>query len=44
MDEVAMFNVSLTENDLAELRDKGITAAVSPAGKLASTWGDLKQQ
>jgi hypothetical protein len=43
MDEVGIFNVSLTADDIASLMGEGITAAVSPLGKLTSTWGDIKQ-
>ena len=43
IDEVGIFNVSLTEEDIAELISKGITTAVSPSGKLATTWGEIKK-
>jgi len=41
IDEVAIFNVALTEADIKDLM-KGSIAAVSPAGKLATTWGSIK--
>ena len=43
LDEVGIFNVVLTEKDIAELISKGITTAVSPSGKLASAWGEIKK-
>jgi len=43
LDEVGIFNVVLTEKDIAELISKGITTAVSPSGKLASTWAEIKK-
>ena len=48
IDEVAVFNVALLEEDILTLMKKGLKktliTAVSPSGKLATTWGDLKQQ
>ncbi|MBM3236206.1 LamG domain-containing protein [Candidatus Poribacteria bacterium] len=49
IDEVAIFNVVLTENDIKSIMTNGLEraiglTAVSPSGKLATTWGDLKQQ
>ena len=43
IDEVAVFNVPLSEADIKPLMN-GSIAAVSPAGKLTTTWGDIKQQ
>ncbi len=45
IDEVAVFNVALTENDITSIMTKGleaIGAAVSPSGKLATTWAEIK--
>ncbi len=46
IDEVAVFNVALTENDINSIMTKGleaIGAAVSPSGKLATTWAQIKK-
>ena len=48
-DEVALFNVALTESDIVNIMDHGLEeatgiAAVSPADKLATTWGQLKSR
>ena len=45
IDEVAIFNVALTEDDIKYIMAEGlgIILAVSPSGKLATTWGNLKQ-
>ena len=45
LDEVAIFNVVLSEDDINTIMDKGLEklAAVAPAGKLAAIWADLKQ-
>jgi len=45
IDEVAIFNVALTSDDINSVMTKGLyrVAAVSPSGKLAATWGGLKQ-
>lgn len=40
MDEVMIFNVTLSDGDVQAVM--GGTAAVSPAGKLATTWSDIK--
>ena len=44
VDEVAIFNVALTEDDLKTLMTKGLsdTLAISPSGKIAVTWGRIK--
>ena len=47
MDEVALFNVILTEDQIAEIAQKGLARAlgaeaVSPNDKLATVWGELK--
>lgn len=47
IDEVAVFNVALLEEDILTLMKKGLKktliTAVSPSGKLATTWADIKQ-
>jgi len=42
MDELAIFNVALTEDEIQSLMS-GSMAAVAPAGKLATTWAELKR-
>lgn len=46
IDEVAIFNVALTEDDIKSVMTKGLKsiAAVSPTGKLARVWGTMKTQ
>jgi hypothetical protein len=47
MDEVGLFHAPLTDDDIVDLMNNGLTAlgvAVEPAGKLAVTWGSLKQK
>ena len=46
IDEVAIFNVALTEDDINAIMTKGLegAAAVSPADKLATAWGVIKVQ
>ncbi len=43
-DEIAFFSVALTEADIQTLMKRGLksTLAVYPAGKLATTWGNIK--
>ena len=43
-DEIAFFSIALTEDDIKVLMTKGFksTLAVYPAGKLATTWGNIK--
>ena len=45
LDEIAIFNAALTEDDLSTIMENGLekALAVSPAGKLTTTWGNLKQ-
>jgi hypothetical protein len=45
IDEVGIFNVALTEDDIKDIMNKGLegVTAVSPSGKLTTTWGDIKQ-
>ncbi len=43
MDEVMLFNVVLTEDDIDEIMGGGSSIlAVSPAGKLSAAWGAIK--
>ena len=46
LDDLALFNVPLSQAEIAEIMDVGlagvITAAVFPADKLATTWGKIK--
>jgi len=41
IDEVAVFNVALNDADIKSVMD-GVFKAVAPAGKLAATWGRIK--
>ena len=51
IDEVAIFNVALKEEDIKAIINKGLEAAldidiitaVSPTGKLTTTWANIKQ-
>ena len=48
IDEVVIFNVALEEGDIKAIMTKGIEratgmTAVSPSGKLVTTWADIKQ-
>jgi hypothetical protein len=45
IDEVGIFNVALTEDDIKDIMNKGLegVTAVSPSGKLTTTWADMKQ-
>jgi len=45
IDEVAVFNVALTEDEIRAVINQGLYStvfSVSPSGKLASTWGNIK--
>ncbi|MFC1716212.1 LamG-like jellyroll fold domain-containing protein [Candidatus Poribacteria bacterium] len=45
IDEVAIFNVALSGDDILEIFSNGLansTTAVEPSGKLATTWGDVR--
>jgi hypothetical protein len=45
IDEVAIFNAALSENDISSIATKGleaISSAVSPSGKLTQTWASIK--
>jgi hypothetical protein len=45
IDEVGIFNVALTETDIQNIMNKGLSGAtaVSPNSKLTTTWADIKQ-
>jgi hypothetical protein len=43
IDEVGIFNVTLTEEEIQDLMSGGIVLAVSPAGRLVSTWAEIKK-
>lgn len=44
LDEVALFNVALSDSEIKSIMDNGLATdhAVSPSGKTAHTWGDIK--
>ena len=47
IDEIAFFNIALTDNDVEEIADGGLSAAlgfaaVSPQAKLTTTWAKIK--
>jgi hypothetical protein len=49
VDEVVIFKTAIAEADIVDIMTDGLgkflgLAAVSNAGKLTTTWGDLKQQ
>ncbi|MCY4554018.1 MAG: LamG domain-containing protein [Candidatus Poribacteria bacterium] len=46
IDDVALFNVALSEEDMDALMDAGVgtAAAVDPVNKLTTTWGRIKRQ
>ena len=46
IDDVALFNVALEEEDIKALMDDGVetAAAVDPVNKLTTTWGRIKQR
>ena len=49
IDEVAIFNVALEEEDIQDITEKGLEAAlglaaVEPGGKLAASWAAIKAQ
>ena len=45
MDDVGLFNVALTADDIKSVMDGGLSksSAVAPSGKLASVWGNIKK-
>ena len=46
IDEVAVFNAALSKDDISAIMIKGLESvlAVSSAGKLAVTWGNIKEE
>ena len=46
IDDVAIFNVVLSDDDIATIAENGISGAqaVSPSGKIAMTWGNIKME
>ncbi len=44
VDEVAIYNRALTADEINQDMENGVYFAVSPNGKLASTWGNLKRR
>lgn len=46
IDEVALFSVALTHDEIASIMNNGLVGslAVSPSGKLATKWGDLRRR
>jgi len=45
IDDVGVFNVALTVNGINDIMSKGLAgiAAISPSGKLATTWSEIKK-
>jgi len=43
VDEAVVYSRALTRDDILELATKGLAAAVGSSGKLATTWGTIKQ-
>ena len=45
LDEVAVFNAALSEDDLGTIMEKGLEKAldVSPVGRLTTTWANIKR-
>jgi hypothetical protein len=48
IDDVGIFNVALTEGDVKDIMNQGLgralgITAVSPSGKLATTWSEIKK-
>jgi len=44
VDEVAIYNRALSENEIKQDMSKGVVYPVSPAGNLATAWGKIKAQ
>ncbi len=44
IDDVAIFNVVLSKDDINQIMTKGFTTAVSPKEKLTTTWSSIKKQ
>jgi len=42
MDDLLIFNVGLTGNEIKTYMNDGLTLAVSPRAKLAISWAELK--
>jgi len=42
MDDLAILNVALTEEQLKSYMEGGVNLAVEPSGKLASSWGEIR--
>jgi len=43
LDEIAIFNIVLTKNDIQAIMDKGFYPAF-PSGKLATVWAKIKSR
>ena len=45
IDDVGLFNVALTQDEIIDIMENGLeaTLAVAPAGKLTTTWGSLRK-
>ena len=45
IDDVGLFNVALTQDEIIDVMENGLAVAlaVAPAGKLATTWGGIKR-
>lgn len=46
MDEMAVYNIALSEDEIRTCMEKGLAEAlaVAPAGKLATVWGAMKEE
>lgn len=46
IDDVGLFNVALTQNEMDTIMDNGLeaAAAIDAVGKLTNTWGNIKRQ
>ena len=48
IDEVAVFNVALSQADIESVMNNGLmgsgAVSVEPAGKLATTWGNIRRR
>jgi len=44
IDDVAVFNVALSQDEITEIMENGLASslAVAPAGKIATTWAGIK--
>jgi len=43
LDEIVIVERALNESEMKELMEKGFPTAVSPSGKLAATWAEIKR-